>query len=102
MRERTNIVNEILRAASAQQGETRIKHDSIERVRNEWGPEAAEIAKDTLKRRADNQVRALARKVGLRARCKRGHYTILRALSDATRALASRERSWLELFWYVC
>jgi hypothetical protein len=56
--------------------------DKIERVKNELRAEAAEIAKGILQRRADNRVRALARKTGLRVRCKQGRYTILGAFND--------------------
>lgn len=55
---------------------------AIERVRAELGPEAAEVAKGMLRRRADSRVRSLARKVGLRVRCKGGRYAILGAFTD--------------------
>jgi hypothetical protein len=78
-------------------------HDkTIERVRDELGPEAAEIADGMLRRRADNRVRALARKIGLRVRSKNGRYTILGAfndkvlLEDATAATAVQ---WLKEFY---
>jgi hypothetical protein len=55
-----------------------------------------------LKRRADGRVRALARKVGLRVRCKEGRYTILGAFNDTPEienVSAETAYRWLKAFF---
>jgi hypothetical protein len=70
---------------------TKHEHDAIERIRSDLGSEAAEIAKRVLRRQADSRVRALARMVGLRVRCKQGRYTILRTFSDTVEIESATE-----------